>query len=207
MNDDYKNEFTLMQNLELLLKVHFFEEDIEKEKERKKKKEEEQEEEGISILDFLSRAREICSPVQCQFLETILVNPLGGSLIIHQKEFKFQHNVIFGLRARTQPLLLCYVTSNNVEQIYHLYQSNRSLNVSEHQKEEIKNIFKTFIQIKQQVHMLQTQLAELTFDIVRSDQERFSYLKKRDKQLNRIKREIRQQKNPTPPLRGLDCSV
>lgn len=201
--NDYKNEFTLKQNLELLLKVHFVEDkDIEKEKERKKKK---KEEEGVGILDFLLRAREICTPLQCRFLETVLVTE--GCLIIHQKKFPFRHNMIFGLQTRMQPLVLCYVTKTNVEQVYHLYQSARSLNVSEHQKEEIKIMFETFIQIKRQVHMLQTQLAELTFDIVRSDQERFCYLKQRDKQLNRIKREIRQQKNPTPPLRGLECSV
>jgi len=132
----------------------------------------------LSSLEFLDYAKQICTTKECDFL--ICVMHGAGNLAIGEHMFRFANDILYGLRVRSRALSLCKVTSVNFDHVYKMVANP----VYDKQYQRV-------LAYRTEVAKLQIELAHLTFQIVSSDQERFALLKKRNKQIESVKRAVR----------------
>jgi len=143
----------------------------------------------LSVLDFMTYVREVCDKNQCFFLQHLFQTLKKGALEINHCFYTFENGQIYGL-TRKQPGTslpqICFVDDTNFDMVYRKYQDAEL--VPTEAKQSLQSMYLEITRLRQQQLCLQTQLAEFTFDLMRSDHAKFQQLKKRDKHINNLKR-------------------
>ncbi len=134
----------------------------------------------ISRSEFMEYVQQVCNQEQYEFLECVLKTKPTGSILMGQNKITFLNSVLYGLRIRHCVVRVSKVTAANFDQVYKLVA-----------KSELQEQYERIVQLRKQLSELQTNLANLTFQIMSADHERFRTLKKRNKQIEQVKRAVR----------------
>ena len=136
----------------------------------------------LSKCEFIEYMKQICTVEQSAFLEHVFLTQKCGFLKMGEQNIKFQYNIVYGLRVKDHIMRICKVTNANFDQVYKLAAiQHTSLNAQ----------YERILEMRKEVAALQISLASITFQIMSADQVRFKQLKKRNKQIEQVKRAVR----------------
>ncbi len=134
----------------------------------------------MSQLEFNDFIIQVCDAEQSAFIAEVLATKPTGCIIMDNKKIIFKNGILYGIRASNTHTQICKVTSDNFDQVYKLVA-----------QPELKTRYDHIVKLRKQVSDLQTTLATTTFRIMIADNKRFNGLKKRNKQIEQVKRAIK----------------
>ena len=141
---------------------------------------------NVKIADFIAYAAQVCTEVQMQEVGSKIIVEKNGFLSANQYKLKFSHGLIHGIELKKIAVQICFVTQANFKDVCH-----KCFAFDKEKYADLMQTYKRIEQLQKNATVLQTQLADLTFNVMSADQIRYHSLKARNKTIEQAKRTAR----------------